>query len=77
MESCVEGAFSQTIKTWRRHPALIGVVRVLSLWTNMKKITLWSLLVLIVMTSFLGCNAMRGAGTDIKNAGGKIENVGK
>ncbi len=43
----------------------------------MKKITLWSLLVLIVMVSFLGCNAMRGAGTDIKNAGGKIENVGK
>ncbi len=43
----------------------------------MKKLTLLSLLVLILMASLLGCNAMRGAGTDIKNAGGKIENVGK
>ena len=43
----------------------------------MKKLTLLSLIVLILMVSLLGCNAMRGAGTDIKNAGGKIENVGK
>ncbi len=32
---------------------------------------------LFLMTSLLGCNAMRGAGTDIKNAGGHIENIGK
>ena len=44
----------------------------------MKKLTLLSLLAVILMTfSLLGCNAMRGAGTDIKNVGGKIENVGK
>ena len=43
----------------------------------MKKITLLSLIVLIVMVSLLGCNALRGAGTDIKNAGAKVENVGK
>jgi predicted small secreted protein len=43
----------------------------------MKKFTLLSLLAMILMTSLLGCNAMRGAGTDIKNAGGKIENIGQ
>ncbi len=43
----------------------------------MKKLTLLSLLALILMTSLLGCNAARGAGTDIKNAGGHIENIGK
>ena len=56
------------------------IARVLCSYTkekDMKKLTLLSLIVLILMTSLLGCNAMRGAGTDIKNAGGKIENVGK
>ncbi len=43
----------------------------------MKKITLLTLLALIVMTSVIGCNATRGVGTDIKNAGGHIENIGK
>ena len=43
----------------------------------MKKITLLSLVVLVLMISVLGCNAMRGAGTDIKNTGGHIENIGK
>jgi predicted small secreted protein len=43
----------------------------------MKKLTLLSLLALILMTSLLGCNATRGAGTDIKNAGKHIENIGK
>jgi predicted small secreted protein len=43
----------------------------------MKKFTLLSLIALILMTSLLGCNAMRGAGTDIKNTGGHIENIGK
>lgn len=32
---------------------------------------------LFLITSILGCNAMRGAGTDIKNVGGKIEDIGK
>jgi len=43
----------------------------------MKKLTLLSLLALIVMTSILGCNAARGAGKDIENAGKHIENIGK
>jgi len=91
---CAEGAFSKKIKNrhpvliW--HPALIGIAsvspsgeiaRVLCSYTkdnDMKKLTLLSLLAMILMTSsLLGCNAMRGAGTDIKNAGGKIENIGK
>jgi predicted small secreted protein len=69
--------FNKKIKTWRRHLALIGVARVLSLWTNMKKLTLLSLLVLILMTSLLGCNALRGAGKDISDTGKHIENAGK
>jgi predicted small secreted protein len=43
----------------------------------MKKLSLLSMVALILMTSLLGCNAMRGAGTDIKNTGGHIENIGK
>jgi predicted small secreted protein len=43
----------------------------------MKKFTLLSLIVLILMTSLLGCNAMRGAGKDIENTGKHIENIGK
>ena len=43
----------------------------------MKKITLLSLLVLIVVTSLLGCNAFRGAGKDLSDTGKHIENAGK
>jgi predicted small secreted protein len=43
----------------------------------MKKLTLLSLLVLMLMISLSGCNAMRGAGTDIKDAGEHIEDIGK
>jgi predicted small secreted protein len=35
------------------------------------------LVVLFLMISTLGCNAMRGAGTDIKDTGKHIENIGK
>lgn len=44
---------------------------------DMKKLISLSLLALIVMTSLLGCNATRGAGKDIENAGQHIENIGK
>ena len=43
----------------------------------MKKFTLWSLTVLILMTSILGCNAARGAGKDISDTGKHIQNIGK
>ncbi|MFA5117417.1 MAG: entericidin [Candidatus Omnitrophota bacterium] len=43
----------------------------------MRKLALLSLLAVIVMASLAGCNAARGAGTDLKNAGGHIENIGK
>jgi predicted small secreted protein len=43
----------------------------------MKKLTLLSLLAVILMTSLLGCNAARGAGKDIENTGKHIENIGK
>jgi len=43
----------------------------------MKKLTLLSLLVLILMTSLLGCNAARGAGKDLEDTGKHIENIGK
>ena len=43
----------------------------------MKKFSLLMLAALFLMISALGCNAMRGAGTDIKNAGGQIEKIGK
>jgi len=43
----------------------------------MKKLTLLSLLVLILTTSLLGCNAARGAGKDIQDTGKHIENIGK
>ncbi len=77
MAGCVEGAFSQKIT--RQTPWPIGwpSVRFLRKENDMKKLTLLSLLALILMTSLLGCNAARGAGTDIKNAGGHIENIGK
>jgi len=43
----------------------------------MKKLTLLSLLALIVVTSLLGCNAFRGAGKDVSDTGKHIENAGK
>lgn len=44
---------------------------------DMKRFFLLMLGGLFLITSILGCNAARGAGTDIKNAGGHIENIGK
>ncbi len=43
----------------------------------MKKFTLLSLVVLILMTSLLGCNMARGAGKDISDTGKHMENIGK
>jgi predicted small secreted protein len=43
----------------------------------MRKLTLLSLLTLIVVASLVGCNAARGVGKDIENAGGHIQNIGK
>jgi len=43
----------------------------------MRKLTLLGLLVLILMTSILGCNAFRGAGKDLSDTGKHIENAGK
>ena len=43
----------------------------------MQKLTLLMLAVLFLIISTVGCNATRGAGTDIKNAGVHIENIGK
>lgn len=43
----------------------------------MKKLTLLSLIALILMTSLLGCNAMRGAGKDLSDTGKHMQNVGK
>ena len=73
----VQESFHKNKHKRRRHPALIGVARVLSLRTNMKKLTLLSLLALILMTSLLGCNAARGAGKDLSDTGKHIQNIGK
>ena len=43
----------------------------------MKKLSLLMLAVLFFMISTVGCNATRGAGTDIKDTGRHIENIGK
>ncbi len=43
----------------------------------MKKLTLFSLLTLILMTFLIGCNAARGAGKDLEDTGKHIENIGK
>ena len=43
----------------------------------MKKLTLLSMLALILMISLFGCNAARGAGKDIQDTGKHIENIGK
>jgi predicted small secreted protein len=43
----------------------------------MKKFALLSLVVLILMTSILGCNAFRGAGKDLSDTGKHLQDVGK
>jgi predicted small secreted protein len=43
----------------------------------MKRSYLLMCAVLLLAISTVGCNAMRGAGVDIKNAGQHIENAGK
>lgn len=43
----------------------------------MKRFYLLTLAVLFLMISTSGCNALRGAGEDISNAGGHIQEVGK
>ena len=43
----------------------------------MKKFTLLSLAVLVLMTSILGCNMARGAGKDISDSGKHIQDIGK
>jgi predicted small secreted protein len=43
----------------------------------MKKITLLSLVALVLVIALLGCNAFRGAGQDLSDTGKHIENVGK
>jgi predicted small secreted protein len=43
----------------------------------MKKFTLFSLIVLVLVTSLLGCNAFRGAGKDLSDTGAHLQNVGK
>jgi predicted small secreted protein len=43
----------------------------------MRKLSLFSLITLIVMTTLLGCNAFRGAGKDLSDTGKHLENVGK
>jgi predicted small secreted protein len=44
---------------------------------GMKRFFLLILAGLFLTISILGCNALRGVGTDTKNAGGHIENIGK
>ena len=41
----------------------------------MKRITLLSLVVLFLMTSFLGCEMFRGAGRDISNTADNVSNA--
>jgi predicted small secreted protein len=43
----------------------------------MKKITLWSLVVLVLVTGALGCNMARGAGKDLSDTGAHIQDIGK
>lgn len=42
----------------------------------MKKLFLLMLVVLIFVIATIGCNTLRGAGTDIKNTGKAVENIG-
>ena len=44
---------------------------------KMKKFSLLGLLALSLMVFILGCNTARGVGTDIKDTGEHIENIGK
>jgi predicted small secreted protein len=44
---------------------------------GMKKLALLGLIGAILMISFLGCNALRGAGKDVSDSGEHIQNVGK
>ncbi len=43
----------------------------------MRKVCLMILAIAFLMTSILGCNALRGAGKDIEDSGEHIQNVGK
>jgi len=44
----------------------------------MKKLALFMMLVvLIVVIATVGCNTLRGAGTDIKDTGKAVEGIGK
>ncbi len=43
----------------------------------MKNFSLLMLIALFLIISTVGCNTLRGAGTDIKDTGKHIENVGK
>jgi len=42
----------------------------------MKKFTLLMLVALFLMVSTLGCNAARGAGRDVSDAGKHMQNIG-
>ena len=42
----------------------------------MRKITLLSLLAVVLLTSLVGCNTARGVGKDMKDTGKHIENIG-
>jgi len=42
----------------------------------MKKLFLLMLIALLFVIATIGCNTLRGAGTDIKNTGKAVENIG-
>ena len=44
---------------------------------NMKRVFLVVLVAFFLSISILGCNAMRGVGTDLRDTGKHIENIGK
>jgi len=54
-----------------------GVYNYLYKEEGMKKFTLLGLVVVVLVISFAGCNAFRGAGKDLKDTGHHMENVGK
>jgi FixJ family two-component response regulator len=59
--------------------ALVGLINIAGnakKEDDMRKVYLMILATAFLMTSILGCNALRGAGEDISNAGGHIQNVG-
>lgn len=43
----------------------------------MKRITLWSLVVLVLVIGVLGCNMARGIGKDISDTGEHVQDIGK